>query len=203
VEWREIGRRAITAWNRDQRPFLPKCSAKAKQTGERCKQTALPNGKCYVHGGRTPSGDEWHRMQLKGRGASLEAAERKLRTVKQRRKKRAAAAAERAASMTPEELADLERRRKAARPGTLGERGQRSRDRAAAKRFAELRDAERPPSAAVAALRDATALLRADVARKEAELKAAVLEAPGAAGAGDDEDWPDWLRPGTAKGLFE
>lgn len=32
------------------------CRAKAKSTGEPCKQKAMPNGVCRFHGGRTPSG---------------------------------------------------------------------------------------------------------------------------------------------------
>lgn len=33
-----------------------KCTAKAKTTGKQCKNPAMPNGKCRMHGGRTPSG---------------------------------------------------------------------------------------------------------------------------------------------------
>ncbi len=34
----------------------PRCSAKAKGTGKRCKRGAMTNGKCYMHGGPTPKG---------------------------------------------------------------------------------------------------------------------------------------------------
>lgn len=33
---------------------LPRCNAIAKSTGERCKQPAMSNGKCYWHGGKSP-----------------------------------------------------------------------------------------------------------------------------------------------------
>ena len=32
------------------------CTAKAKSTGKKCTRSAMPNGKCYVHGGATPKG---------------------------------------------------------------------------------------------------------------------------------------------------
>lgn len=33
---------------------LPRCNAKAKTTGKRCRQAAMKNGKCYWHGGKSP-----------------------------------------------------------------------------------------------------------------------------------------------------
>ena len=33
---------------------LPRCTAKAKSTGNQCKQPAMENGKCHWHGGKSP-----------------------------------------------------------------------------------------------------------------------------------------------------
>lgn len=40
---------------------LPKCTAKAKSTGQRCGQPAMKNGKCFWHGGKSsgpPQGNQ-------------------------------------------------------------------------------------------------------------------------------------------------
>lgn len=41
---------------RNPRKNAPTCSGKAKSTGQPCQNPAMPNGKCYVHGGPTPKG---------------------------------------------------------------------------------------------------------------------------------------------------
>ena len=33
--------------------LFPRCNAKAKSTGVRCKQVAMKNGKCHWHGGKS------------------------------------------------------------------------------------------------------------------------------------------------------
>lgn len=35
---------------------MARCHAKSKSTGEQCKQSAMPNGVCRFHGGKTPQG---------------------------------------------------------------------------------------------------------------------------------------------------
>lgn len=55
--WRRIGSEAIRAFNA-KRHLLPKCGARAKSTGEPCRQLALENGRCRWHGGRTPKGKQ-------------------------------------------------------------------------------------------------------------------------------------------------
>jgi len=35
---------------------IPVCGARSKRTGNPCQQPAMPNGRCRLHGGKTPSG---------------------------------------------------------------------------------------------------------------------------------------------------
>ena len=37
-----------------------RCGAKRKSDHEPCAQPAMENGRCYLHGGKTPRGDKWH-----------------------------------------------------------------------------------------------------------------------------------------------
>lgn len=99
-QFRDIARRAITEWNM-KRDDLPKCGAKGRKTGEPCRHVAMANGRCYVHGGRTPKGDDWHRPRWPdgdAPNAEVKLA-RKLRDMERSAKKRAT----RLAKMTPEE----------------------------------------------------------------------------------------------------
>ncbi|TXM94678.1 hypothetical protein [Methylobacterium sp. WL116] len=41
----------------------PRCGATKRSTGEPCRGYALKNGRCRHHGGRTPKGQEWHKIQ--------------------------------------------------------------------------------------------------------------------------------------------
>ena len=36
--------------------WVKQCGAKTKRTGEPCPQPAMANGRCRMHGGKTPSG---------------------------------------------------------------------------------------------------------------------------------------------------
>lgn len=67
--FREIGRAAITAFNQ-RRHLMPKCGAKTKGTGDPCQNIAKQNGRCWLHGGRTPKADQWHVRQLPTGGSS-------------------------------------------------------------------------------------------------------------------------------------
>ncbi|GGE19945.1 hypothetical protein GCM10011390_44000 [Aureimonas endophytica] len=63
-------------------------------------QTAMPNGRCYLHGGRTPKADDWHRpVWPKGHPRAVEKMNAKLRDIERARKKREA----RLADLSPEE----------------------------------------------------------------------------------------------------
>jgi hypothetical protein len=59
-EFRRKADAALAQYNA-RRPFLLKCGARRKRDGEPCQNLALGNGRCRCHGGRTPSGDGWHR----------------------------------------------------------------------------------------------------------------------------------------------
>jgi hypothetical protein len=73
------------------RPSLPKCGAKRKRDGEPCTNIALGNGRCRFHGGRTPSGDSWHRPVWPNRDApdAVEKMHAKLRDLEKAAQRRA------------------------------------------------------------------------------------------------------------------
>jgi hypothetical protein len=62
----------------------------------------MKNGKCNLHGGRTPNGDDWHRPRWPDKGApdAVEKLNRKLADHEKANRRRA----KRQAAMTPEEL---------------------------------------------------------------------------------------------------
>lgn len=110
-----------------------KCGARTRVTGEPCKQPVKAEGlRCRFHGGATPKGAEWHRRQLPKKGDSWEKASRKLATWQKRDREAEA----RRASMSPEQLAEHNKRRAALKPGTPAERARRKHNREA-KRFLE------------------------------------------------------------------
>lgn len=154
--WREIGRAAITEFNQHGRAERPRCGAKAKHTGMPCQNLGLENGRCHLHGGRTPKGDQWHRLQLpQGPGGSLEKLNRKLRDAARHEKRRAA----RVAAMNPKERAAYDAWHRAHKPGSISERDMARRDREAARGMLAPR-VERPPSPAEVALAAEIALLK-------------------------------------------
>lgn len=126
-------RATIIAVNR-RRHLLPTCSATAKWTGERCKRFAMANGKCDVHGGKTPTGKRWHRMQPPAPSSpdAAKKAERKLRDQAKAKKRRAAILSQ----MTPEDRAEHEHWQRTHRPGDpkrrAADRARRQQDRTAA-----------------------------------------------------------------------
>lgn len=66
---------------------LPKCGAKTRQ-GEVCQNPGTgAGGRCPMHGGKTPSGKNWHVAVLPAAGPRLE---RKLAALAKRRRERAA-----------------------------------------------------------------------------------------------------------------
>jgi len=120
------------------RETASKCGARRKQDGEPCQRPALPNGRCRLHGGLTPRGADWHRVQLPT--TSVHKLEKKLRELDLRRKRRAA----RVAAMPPERRAKYEAQSQAAQPRSLVERENKRRAREAAKLLLS-----QPPPAAV------------------------------------------------------
>lgn len=62
-EFRQIANAALARF-RARRASLPKCGATRKSDGGSCQNLPLGNGRCRLHGGRTPSGKEWHRPPM-------------------------------------------------------------------------------------------------------------------------------------------
>lgn len=91
-----------------------RCGALAKGTGESCKQLAMENGRCRWHGGLTPKGREWHRVQAAPSGREAQ----KLDTIERRVKARA----RRLRKMTPEELERHEAWQRSHKPGPAARR---------------------------------------------------------------------------------
>lgn len=113
-EFRQIGRRGARAWNA-KRGRQPRCGAARKSDGERCQQWPMQNGRCYLHGGLTPRGDQWHRPQF---SSALHKLDRKLCDRERQAKKLAA----RLAAMTAEERAAYDAWQATHRPGAAGQR---------------------------------------------------------------------------------
>jgi len=140
---REAARRNFQNWQRNIRPNLPRCSAKAKSTGDQCGLPAMANGKCWCHGGKTPSGKNWHVTQWpKGKAPDAESKlNRKLKAQQRATKKRAA----RIAAMSAEERQQHEEWQRSHRPGPKARRRERQQNLALAREIAET--LSHPPEA--------------------------------------------------------
>lgn len=114
LEFRMKADAALAKYNA-RRPYLPKCGAKRKRDGEPCQNLALANGRCRCHGGRTPSGDGWHRPVWPN-GKAPDASVRLGRKL-QNLEKAARARAARLRRMTDDERKQYEEWHKA-RPAT-------------------------------------------------------------------------------------
>jgi hypothetical protein len=113
---------------------MPRCGAIAKSTGEPCKRMALENGRCEFHGGRTPKGSQWHRLQLPNTGGSERKFDRKLAAQARRQKTQAV----RVAAMSEKEREAFEAWRRSHEPGGATEREQR-RQNVKARKWLEAR----------------------------------------------------------------
>lgn len=98
----------------------PRCGACRKRDGEPCEKPSMANGRCDVHGGKTPRGNQWHVPQFANPSTKRGAAKfnRKLRD----RQKYADERAKRLAAMTPEQLAKHEAWHRTHKPGAGGAR---------------------------------------------------------------------------------
>lgn len=119
ARFREIGLAALREVARE-RAKLPKCGATARSTGGPCQQPAMENGRCRYHGGRTPSGDDWHQPRWPHRNAPNWNAKfsqkiSDLERASRRREKLIAA-------MPPEKRAAYERWKAAHKPGPAAAR---------------------------------------------------------------------------------
>jgi len=146
-----------------QREAAPKCGAKARAGGS-CQGLALENGRCRIHGGLTPKGDQWHRMQYPSATAPPAKLDKKLKEIERRRRLQA----ERVAAMPPDERARYERRSEAAKPRSRAAREQTRRNREAVEIL--KRSTRAPESAEQAELREACERLESDLARINAAL---------------------------------
>ena len=129
--WREASRRGRAKYRASQ-ALGPKCGAKAKKHGGPCRNPPLANGRCRYHGGRTPSGDQWHKITFtrrKGVKAPARADAKLKRRDRERRERQAKIAA-----MSAEERAAYLARQRSYTPGSKAERSRRRAD----KWFAEL-----------------------------------------------------------------
>lgn len=133
---RANGREAILHWWREVRPTRPRCGAKARTTGEACRHIAMANGKCHLHGGRTPKGDGWRKPQWpKANSPGAEdKLQRKLRDLDRAERKRQA----RLAGMTDDERQRYLEWRRTHRPGPAAARVRDKANRQAARGFAAV-----------------------------------------------------------------
>lgn len=144
--------------------LAPKCGARTKGSGRPCQLPVVEGrARCRRHGGATPRGADWHRVQWGRPGMSTAQLEAKLRSLERRRKKRAA----KVAAMTPDERQRFEARSKAMRPRTAAQRTAAVHDRATRAVFLEAQ--KRPPrpsphEAELRALQERRAALEARLA---------------------------------------
>lgn len=142
----------------------PKCGAQNRTSEGTCQNPALANGRCRLHGGRTPKGRDWHKVQLTNPGNSIEVLHKKEAAVKRRRDRQA----KRRAAMTPGQLAAHEAWHAAHRPGAPLERLQR---RAAKEAREMLQNRPSAPEVAPETAEELEALQRA-IARLEEQARA-------------------------------
>lgn len=136
---RDAARRQNIAKAQEATRTLPKCGAKKRGSEERCQNVGLENGRCRLHGGLTPKGDQWHRIQWGGVISSPRKLARKMDELRVRRLRLEA----RLAAMTPEEREAYERISRLRRPGTPEERLRARKSREARHWLQSLSDAER------------------------------------------------------------
>lgn len=173
LQWRLISRAAALA-NQPLLRALPRCGAKCRSKGMPCEAMPVAGRKrCFQHGGATPKGDQWHRIQWPdGKSPS---AERKLAIKLDALRHRERLRQRRLAGMTDAERAAYEQWRKYMHPGTAAEREARKADRRAAKEMQLAMTRKQPlaDSRELAALRQTAAeidVVRANLETARAEL---------------------------------
>ena len=123
---------------------LPRCGARRKSNGEPCRNLALENGRCRLHGGLTPKGKNWHRPQFRKSEKGIEKFLKKELDLERRKRKQRA----RVAAMTPEQRAAYEKWQREHRPGPASARQRGRIDREAGKWLSELLAAKSESTAA-------------------------------------------------------
>lgn len=147
----------------------PRCGAARKRDGEPCRNPAMKNGRCGLHGGKTPRGRQWHVVQFPD--CSTPAGEAKFNRKLRYQRRYAAKRAAKLAAMTPEQRARHDAWHRTHRPGAGAAR---SAERERARQNAEARalltvGAPQPVSGPeLARVRTALAAATAKLARLEA-----------------------------------
>ncbi|TXN01702.1 hypothetical protein FV242_17655 [Methylobacterium sp. WL64] len=170
AEFRTIANAALRRFN-SQRHLHPICGAKAKSTGEPCRQIpAKGRTRCKLHGGATPRGDGpagWHTPGFPN-GLPTGKPRSDAYKVRKRRQRRAAIAA-----MTADELARLEAWRRTHKPGSTRDRSH-GRNAREARQWLEaiMKEAPNAPTPDQLELNALRAQLHAHIARLDAEIAA-------------------------------
>ncbi|KPH09100.1 hypothetical protein CO657_19865 [Rhizobium acidisoli] len=143
ARFRQIGSEAIKAFHAI-RYKLPKCTAIAKVSRERCGNLAMTNGKCWCHGGRTPSGDGWHKPVWPADGPGGERKlNRKLAAIQRSSKRRE----RKLAKASAEERQKYDVWQKSHHPGSKADRARKRKERQDAAAFKASTEASaKPPS---------------------------------------------------------
>lgn len=170
AEFRAIADAALRRFNAE-RHRHPICGAKAKSTGEPCRQIpAKGRTRCKLHGGATPRGDGavgWHTPGFPG-GIPTGKPRSDAHKARKRRQRRAEIAA-----MTADELARLEAWRRMHKPGSKSDRahGRHARE---ARRWLDglMNEQPPPPSPEQAELAALQAKAQAHLERLDAEIAA-------------------------------
>jgi hypothetical protein len=82
---------------------VARCGAARKRDGAPCRNPAMKNGRCDIHGGKTPRGLQWHIVQYPD--GSEPADEKKFNRKVRQQQRHVAKRAVRLAAMTPEQRA--------------------------------------------------------------------------------------------------
>lgn len=147
----------------------PRCGARCRLDGKPCRKPAMKNGRCYLHGGKTPSGNQWHVVQYGDCSTPYGEAKfnRKILDHQRYAKKRAA----RLAGMTTEQRAKHDAWHRSHAPGAAARR---SADRVRAAQNAEMRrllaqePRQRPEDLELSQIKAALAAVRAELEWSEA-----------------------------------
>lgn len=148
---------------------LPRCGAARKRDGKPCANPAMKNGRCPLHGGKTPSGTQWHVVQYPDCSTPHGHAKfnQKLRMQKKYAQERAA----RLAAMTAEQRAKHEAWHRTHKPGAAAARDaerERARQNAEARLLLTSDALKPPPSPEMRELLAERAAVLAELARLEA-----------------------------------
>lgn len=174
AEWRSIASAHCKAMNAA-RWRGPRCGATKRSDGEPCGNAPMANGRCRLHGGKTPTGDQWHRPKWpNGKSANAEEKlKRKLADLERAEKKRR----KRLAGMSAEERAAYEHWKKTHKPGppAAREAARQRRQQDLALRASLAAPALQPVNPEIERLDRELALLRAEVDQMQREQQLGVF----------------------------